>query len=77
MDVYSDLSAPLLPVAVGSNELRLLQEVADSTPLIKEVRGQGLIIGIQLRDQVDANMFVFLCFLMWLLAKGLPPKVVP
>ena len=61
IDVLKRINSPAFLQHVsetGKYFMSKLQEVADSTPLIKEVRGQGLIIGIQLRDQVDANMFV-------------------
>ncbi|KAJ3054509.1 acetylornithine aminotransferase [Rhizophlyctis rosea] len=46
---------------LGSYLKSSCEELASSTPLITEVRGVGLMIGMQLRDSVQPQMFVDLC----------------
>ncbi|KAJ3032852.1 acetylornithine aminotransferase [Rhizophlyctis rosea] len=46
---------------VGAHLKSACEELASSTPLITEVRGVGLMIGMQLRDSVSPQMFVDLC----------------
>ncbi|KAJ3003535.1 acetylornithine aminotransferase, partial [Thoreauomyces humboldtii] len=43
---------------MGAHLLEQCKELADNSPIISAVRGSGLMVGMQLRDKVDPNMFV-------------------
>ncbi|KAJ3073937.1 acetylornithine aminotransferase [Quaeritorhiza haematococci] len=43
---------------VGSYFKSALEELAASTPIITQVRGRGLMLGLQLRESVEPKMFV-------------------
>ncbi|TPX30357.1 hypothetical protein SmJEL517_g06058 [Synchytrium microbalum] len=61
IDVISRINNPsfLQRVAeTGKYMMNQLQALADGTPLITEVRGRGLMIGLQLGEKVDSNAFV-------------------
>ncbi|KAJ3188916.1 acetylornithine aminotransferase [Gaertneriomyces sp. JEL0708] len=44
--------------SVGTYLKEQMTDLASKSPLISEVRGIGLMVGLQLRDKVDANVFV-------------------
>ncbi|KAJ3099227.1 acetylornithine aminotransferase [Phlyctochytrium planicorne] len=45
----------------GAYFMKRLKELSDGSPILAEVRGMGLMIGVQLRETVETSLFVDLC----------------
>ncbi|KAJ3207738.1 acetylornithine aminotransferase [Dinochytrium kinnereticum] len=46
---------------IGGYFMERLKDLANGSPILAEVRGKGLMIGLQLRETVETSLFVDLC----------------